>query len=166
VQFRTFEKLRDEFDLIFNDDGCGEAADLVCLKDVDVETIRLCLVHCKGAHEGRISQDIRNFYTVCGQAQKSVTAKHAGLPTLVHDLRARHEKWARDGSSRFLKGDLKGLHYFKEKARRSKLEFEMVLVQPGASIRTITDDILRLLATTELYVSKTTQAKFRVVISP
>lgn len=165
VQYRAFENLRDQFDVVFNDDGNGEAADLVCLKDVDDETLRLCLVHCKGAHEGRVSADIRNFYTVCGQAQKSITAKHVGLPTLIHDLKARHEIWVKQGVSRFLKGDLKALQYFKEKSRRAKIEFDMVLVQPGASIATISDDILRLLGTTELYLSKTTQAKFRVVVS-
>lgn len=58
------------------------------------------------------------------------------------------------------------MQYFKEKSRRAKIEFEMVLVQPGASVTTISDDILRLLGTTELYLSKTTQAKFRVIISP
>lgn len=55
--------------------------------------------------------------------------------------------------------------YFKEKARRAKIEFEMILVQPGGSVTTITDDALRLLATTELYLFKTTQAKLRVAIS-
>lgn len=165
IQYRTFEQLRDGYDLIFNDDGCGEAADLICLKDEDESTIRLCLVHCKGAYQGRISQDIRNFYTLCGQAQKSITTKHAGLPRLYHDLKRRHENWARDGASRFLKGDMKQLVFFKDKARRAKLQFEMILVQPGASLKTVTDDSLRLLATTELYLTKTTQASFRVVIS-
>jgi superfamily II DNA or RNA helicase len=165
IQYRTFELLKDEFDLVFNDDGHGEAADLICLKELEDGTIRLCLVHCKGAHEGRVSQDIRNFYTVCGQAQKSITAKHAGLATLYHDLKRRQELWVREGATRFLKGDMKLLAYFKEKARRVKLDFEMILVQPGASIATITDDALRLLATTELYLFKTTQAKFRVVLS-
>lgn len=165
IQYRSFEQLGAEYDVVFNDDGSGEAADLVCLKDVDESTIKLCLVHCKGAHEGRISQDITNFYTVCGQTQKSITAKHVGLPVLYHDLKRRHELWAREGYSRFLKGDMKRLSYFKEKARRTKLELEMVLVQPGASIATIKEDALRLLATTELYLTKTTQAKFRVVLS-
>jgi hypothetical protein len=114
---------------------------------------------------GKLSQDIRNFYTVCGQAQKSVVAKHAGLPTLYHDLKRREEVWQREGCSRFLKGNLKVLSYFKERARRSKMKFEMVLVQPGASIQTITDDALRLLGTTELYLMKTTEARFRVVLS-
>jgi hypothetical protein len=165
IQYRTFERLQDEYDVVFNDDGCGEAADLICLKDIDEDSIRLCLVHCKGAHEGRVSQDIRNFYTVCGQAQKSITAKHMGLPTLYHDLRRRQETWARDGKTRFLKGDMKRLSYFKEKSRRTKLEFEMILVQPGASVSTVKDDALRLLATTELYLTKTTQAKLRVILS-
>jgi hypothetical protein len=71
----------------------------------------------------------------------------------------------REGKTRFLKGDMKRLSYFKEKARRSKLEFEVVLVQPGASIATITDDSLRLLATTELYLLKTTQGRMRVILS-
>lgn len=166
IQYRSFKQLEAEYEVIFNDDGCGEAGDLVCLKDVDDTKIILCLVHCKGAHQGRISQDIRNFYTVCGQAQKSITSKHAGLPTLYNDLKRRQETWAREGKTRFLKGDMKKLSYFKEKARRATLEFEVVLVQPGASIASVTDDGLRLLATTELYLQKTTQARMRVIISP
>jgi superfamily II DNA or RNA helicase len=166
IQYRSYVQLRDEYDLIFNDDGHGEAADLICLKDVDDATIRLCLVHCKGAHGGHVSQDIRNFYVVCGQAQKNITAKHKGLPRLYHDLKRRHDAWVKVGASRFLKGDMKGLAYFKEKARRAKLQFEVILVQPGASIMTVTNDSLRLLATTELYLMKTTEAVFRVIVSP
>ena len=60
---------------------------------------------------------------------------------------------------------MKQLACFKEKARRAEIEFEMILIQPGGSVATITDDALRLLATTELYLFKTTQAKLRVVIS-
>src|SRR5690606_23675905 len=59
IQYRAFQNIEDEFDLIFNDDGHGEAADLVALKETD-DGIRLCLVHCKNAHDGRISADIRN----------------------------------------------------------------------------------------------------------
>lgn len=165
IQYRTADRLKSDYEIVFNDDGCGEAADLVCIKDIDEDTIKLCLVHCKGAHGGHVSQDITNFYTVCGQAQKSISAKHSGLPTLYRDLKRRHETWAREGATRFIKGDVKQLAYFKEKARRAKMEFEMILVQPGGSVQNITDDALRLLATTELYLFKTTQAKLRVVLS-
>lgn len=165
IQYRTFTQVADEFDLVFNDDGSGEAADLVCLKDVDDTTIRLCLVHCKGAHGGTVSRDIRNFYTVCGQAQKSVAVKHAGMNTLYHDLKRRYDLWMKEGVSRFLKGDPKQLVYFKDKARRARVQFEMMLVQPGASVTTVTDDALRLLGTTELYLKKTTEANLRVILS-
>ncbi len=166
IQYKTFENIENEYDVIFNDDGCGEAADLVALKDIDDETIRLCLVHCKGASSAKVSNDITNFYTVCGQAQKSITVKHGGMQTLYYDLKRRHETWAREGVSRFLKGDMKLLSFFKEKSRKSKLEFELLIVQPGGSAKSISDNILKLLGTTELFLVKTTQAKFRVIISP
>lgn len=165
IQHKTFERIQDEYDLIFNDDGSGEAADLVALKDVDDETIRLCLVHCKSAIEGRVSNNITNFYTVCGQAQKSITVKHAGLQSLYYDLKRRQDAWTDDGASRFLKGDMKLLSFFKEKARKSKLDFEVIIVQPGGSANSLTNDILKLLATTELFLVKTTQATFRVIVS-
>ena len=166
IQYKSFQAVENEFDIVFNDDGKGEAGDLVCIKDIDDSTIKLCLVHCKGAIGGQISGEIENFYTVCGQAQKSITVKHLGMIRLYNDLKRRHEKWAGEGYSRFLKGDMKKLSYFKEKARRSKLQFEVVIVQPGGSKATLSSDILILLATTELFLKKTTQGELRVVVSP
>lgn len=165
IQYRAFEMLRDEYDVIFNDDGSGEAADLICFKDSADGSIHMCLVHCKNAHGGEISRDIRNFYVLCGQAQKNITAKHKGLSRLYNDLKRRNETWVREGVTRFLKGEMRQLSYFKEKARKAPVKLEVILVQPGASIRTITDDSLRLLATTELFLIKTTEASMRVVLS-
>jgi hypothetical protein len=59
---------------------------------------------------------------------------------------------------------VKELSFFKEKSRRSTLQFEMILVQPGASAATVTEDSLRLITTTELYLRKTTHADLRVVV--
>jgi superfamily II DNA or RNA helicase len=166
IQHHSFLALADEYDVVFNDDGKGEAGDLVCLKDIDEGAIKLCLVHCKGALGAQVSNDIRNFYTVCGQAQKSITVKHLGMTRLYHNLKRRNEIWAKEGHSRFLKGDMKRLSYFKEKARRSKLKFEVIIVQPGGSKSTLSPDILNLLGTTELYLKTTTQGDLRVVVSP
>jgi hypothetical protein len=166
IQHHAFQRLKAEFDLVFNDDGSGEAADLVALRDVDEKTIRLCLVHCKNAHEAKVSQDIRNFYVLCGQAQKCVTIKHRGMARLYHDLKRRHEIWAQDGHSRFLKGDIKQLAYFRDKSRRAAVDFEVIIVQPGASAAAINDDALLLLGTTELYLKKTAAADLRVIVSP
>jgi hypothetical protein len=70
IQHYIFQRLKAEFDLVFNDDGSGEAADLVAVKDVDEKTIRLCLVHCKNAHEAKVSHDIRNFMS-CAARRKN-----------------------------------------------------------------------------------------------
>jgi len=163
IQYRAYEMLTEEFDLIINDDGPGEAGDLVCLKDDGSQAICLCLVHCKNAYDGRPSNDIRNLYTVCGQAQKSITAKHEGLRKLSTDLRRRHEKWAKRGGSRILKGDLKVLSYFVEKSRKVPVKFEVIIVQPGISRSSLTADMAKLLATTELFLKRTTEAQFTVV---
>lgn len=163
IQYRAYENVADDFDVIVNDDGPGEAGDLVCLRDVGTDAIGLCLVHCKNAYDGKISGDIRNLYTVCGQAQKSITAKHEGLRKLSMDLRRRHENWVKRGGSRFLKGDLKTLSYFVEKSRKSPVKFEVIIVQPGISRSSLTPDMAKLLSTTELFLKRTTDAEFRVV---
>lgn len=165
IQYRAFEQLRDEYDLIFNDDGKAEAGDLVCLKNVDESTIKLTLVHCKGAMGGRVSGSIENFYFVCGQAQKCITKKHKGIERLTKDLKRREAQWTASGATRFLKGGQRELSYFKEKSRKSKVKFEVVIVQPGASLDSMTVPILQLIATTELFLKKTTDANFRVVIN-
>jgi superfamily II DNA or RNA helicase len=165
IQYRTFENLQDEFDLIFNDDGKAEAGDLVCLKDIDESTIRLTLVHCKGAIGGVVSTRIENFYYLCGQAQKCITKKHKGIERLAKDLTRREKQWAASGATRFLKGGPRDLAYFRDKSRKSKVEFEVILVQPGASVGSVTESSLQLLATTELFLKKTTDASFRVVLN-
>lgn len=96
---------------------------------------------------------------------EEINVKHVGMDTLYPALKRRHDIWAREGVSRFLKGGMKRLASFKEKARRAALSFEMMLVQPGASVSTITDDALMLLETTALYLKKTTQAGLRVILS-
>lgn len=163
IQYRVYSKIKDEYSIVFNDDGAGEAADLVALRDIDSDEIVLTLIHCKGAYGGKVSSDIRNLYTVCGQAQKSIAVKHEGLKKLSIDLRRRHDIWARRGGSRILKGDLKTLAYYVEKSRKAHVKFEVLIVQPGISADTLSADMSKLLATTELFLKRTTEADFRVI---
>jgi hypothetical protein len=47
IQWRAAQHfIRGDFEIVFDDDGPGEAADLVCLKE-EPDHIRLALVHCK-----------------------------------------------------------------------------------------------------------------------
>ncbi|MCK4654574.1 MAG: DEAD/DEAH box helicase family protein [Candidatus Cloacimonetes bacterium] len=163
IQYRTFKMFANEYDLIINDDGKGEAGDLVCLTIIDDRTINLTLVHCKNAINNRPGADIRDLYTVCGQAQKSIKIKHKGLKELYKEIKNREARWQQTGHSRFLKGSIKDLEFFKNKSRTSKIDFNVIVVQPGISKSAVSPDILRLLATTELYIKKTCQGGFRII---
>jgi superfamily II DNA or RNA helicase len=165
IQYRAFQELEADFDLVFNDDSAGEAADLICLKDIDQNTMLLTLIHCKNAVDGIVSGRIDNLYTVCGQAQKSIRVKHGGLEKMVSDMFRRNKKWSDLGYDRFLKGDSKTLNLFKNMSLRKRLLFEVIIVQPGLSKSQISQECLSLLATTELFISKTTQGKLRVILS-
>lgn len=165
IQYKSFEMIQSEHDIIFNDDGPGEAADLVCLKDISDDEICLTLVHCKNAVGGVVSRRIDNFYALCGQAQKSISVKHAGLKELQKTLLRREQLWIKTGHSRFLKGDRKTLSYFAEKSRKSKVRFSVILVQPGLSLSNVPTDIGTLLSTTELFLKRTTEANFKIVCS-
>ncbi|MFA8451816.1 MAG: hypothetical protein ACEPOW_14065 [Bacteroidales bacterium] len=163
IQFRTYVNIKDKYDIIINDDGTGESCDLLCLKDEEENNIKLTLIHCKNAINKRSGADIRDLYTVCGQAQKSVKIKHRGLNKLLKEIRSREEKWVKDNYTRFLKGKMKDFIYLKNKSRTSNIIFEIIIVQPGISKSKISNDMLRLLGTTELLIKKTSQGNFRVI---
>lgn len=69
IQYYFSRYISEKFDLIYDDDGSGEIADLIGFKNEN-NAIHMHLFHLKYAHGGKISNMISNFYEVCGQAQK------------------------------------------------------------------------------------------------
>ncbi len=59
-----------------------------------------------------------------------------------------------DRNTRFLKGGQRELSYFKEKARKSRVEFRGRSRTAGANADSVTIPILHMLATTELFLKK------------
>ena len=68
IQYFVWQKIRDQYELVFDDDGSGEIADLIGVNQ-DAKTIFVNLYHLKFAEDGKVSKRISNFYEVCGQAQ-------------------------------------------------------------------------------------------------
>src|SRR6185437_5737002 len=58
------------FDVVFDDDASGEAADLVCMKAED-DYIRLVLVHCKFSGKPNPGERVKDVIEVASQAVKS-----------------------------------------------------------------------------------------------
>lgn len=162
VQWRSFEHIEQQYDVIVNDDGSGEAADLVGLKIVDDE-IHLGLVHCKYSGSMKPGARISDLYEICGQAQKSIRWKHAGMARLYDHLKYRENIWKTEGVSRFLKGSISDLAYIKHRARTTPLRLHIYIVQPGLMKDDITSNMLRVLGSTAIYLTNTSQAELSVV---
>lgn len=161
IQYHTWQCINDEFDIIINDDGSGEAADLVAVKSLS-DKIILNLYHCKYSHGEQPGARLNDLYEVCGQAQRSVRWKHVGLPYVYRHIKQREGHWHRKGYSRFLKGDIAMLESLKNRARTTPVEFQVFIVQPGMSKKKATEEMLKLLGTAELFIKKTTMAELQV----
>ncbi|WP_129125931.1 DEAD/DEAH box helicase [Geomonas oryzae] len=161
VQWRAFEQIRDLYDVVVNDDGSGEAADLVGL-NVTGDEIHLGLVHCKYSGEVNPGGRVKDLYEVCGQAQKSIRWKHAGISRLYDRLKERERIWKSEGASRFLKGTLSDLSNIKRRSRTASVKLQVYVIQPGLRKDAVTSDMLRVLGSTSLYLKNTAKAELIV----
>lgn len=165
IQFQVSESLRDEYDIVINDDGSYEAADIICIKKDSEHEYSIHLVHCKYSLSEKPGGAINNLYELCGQAQKCIRWKHNGFDALYEHIKRREAKWRHAGNTRFIKGTLDDLLVFKKFARQAKLALEVSIYQPGLSKSEVSTDIRQLLACTESYLIKTTEARLKVICS-
>lgn len=172
VQYRLIELLNDNptYEVIFDDDGSGEAADVVAVcvqSDGERSTIDVEFYHCKyalGEPGGRVD----DLYVVCGQAQRSVSwlANHQKRTELfTHLLRRDAMRTSQGRPSRFERGDVATLMRIREMSRRCEVKLRVVVVQPGLSIAAATRSQLTLLAVTERYLSDTYEVPLGIYCS-
>ncbi|MFA6244757.1 MAG: hypothetical protein WC655_27680, partial [Candidatus Hydrogenedentales bacterium] len=155
----------DRFDVIFDDDGTGEIADIVAIRSGE-ELIEVHLFHCKYSGETQPGARVSDFYEVCGQAQKSVFWAEE-LPRLCKRIRLREQQRLDAGHrSRFERGDLTDTAMIGRRLRKVRSRLKIHLVQPGLSATRVTPQILELLASTELYLTETFGVQLEVVVSP
>lgn len=162
IQYSYFKSIEQDYDLIINDDGKGESADLVAIKDLGNE-ILLTLVHCKYSSKNEAGARLKDLYEVCGQAQRSIKWKHLKLLHLHNHIKHREKLWNNRGNTRFLKGNISTLTTLKNKARTTPMNFSIYIVQPGLKKSVVTPEMLRLLGSTAVYIQKTTMAELTVI---
>ena len=165
IQYRVIETIKNDYEIIFDDDSSGEAADIIALRQQNGK-IELRLIHCKFSSKDTKGARIDDMYVLCGQAQKCIRWKHNGFGYLVNHMRRRNVRWQNDGQhTRFVKGTMKDLNQFKRLARNADVVLNVDVVQPGLAKSQVSDDILRLLSGTELFLKKTANATFQVLCS-
>ena len=160
--------LNQDYDIIFDDDSSGEAADLITVKVDDIaEKIDVELFHLKYSLEETAGARISDLYEVCGQAQKSVFWKGKGGFELFKHMIERESRRVSSGkNTRFEKGKIEDIALIKEKSKRFyKTDFKIYIVQPGLSARGASEQQLELLAVTENHLLETYRINLEVIAS-
>lgn len=165
VQFRVIEKLmKSDYDIIFDDDDSGEAADVVTVS-VEDKLIKVEFYHCKFSKEDSAGARIKDFYEVCGQAQKSIRWMENPPGLFAHLLRREPKRQKDKEATRFEKGDRDVLFKIKEMSRLLPILLKVYIVQPGLSVAKVSPEQLELLSVTENYLMETYKLSFGVIAS-
>ena len=166
VQHRVAEHVLSEaaWELVIDDDGTGEIADLVFIRRED-ERLLITLVHCKFSSEDRPGARVADLYELCGQAQKSAKWRHHNALLFQHLLRRERNRNRKHSRSGILLGSGETLYRIEEAAPVLRPEISVVIAQPGLSKSAASAAVAQLLASAELYLRETASASFRVLCS-
>jgi hypothetical protein len=167
IQFRVIQELlarpsATAFDVIFDDDGTGEVADIVAVRDA-TDGLHIHLYHCKYSGEREPGARVGDLYEVCGQAQRSIRWSMNPEGMFQRLLLRENQRVKQGRPTRFDKGDPRKLEAIKTKARFKERIFYVHVVQPGLSASRAGENQLELLAATEVYTQETFQMALNVI---
>lgn len=165
VQGFTFQKIAESYDIIFNDDGAGEIADLVAIREAP-DHIAVDLYHCKYCSSGqRPGARVDDAYVVTGQASRSAKWLHKG-PALFQRLLERYSAGDGGGMQRLLKGTPQQIDVLRLKAVDIEMRMGFFIVQPAFSIASVSGSVMTVLGTSYMYLRDIANVDLRVIASP
>lgn len=168
IQRRVIERVIGgefgEFEIVFDDDGSGEAADVVGIHRQG-KTLKIIFFHCKFSMKGEVGKRIDDLYAVCGQAQKCVHWREDPRRLLKHLLHREDRRRENRGTSRFEVGDAQTLQQILGASREMIFDYEVVIVQPGLSKSRVAAAQLDVLGATETFLKETYSIPLRVIAS-
>ena len=152
----------EPYDVIFDDDGKGEIADVVALRITD-SVVSVTLFHCKYSSAATPGARLGDLYEVCGQAQKSARWRDRPNRMLQHMLKREQMRRDRGVSSRIERGSAAMIKKLKAGWQDHRFEYDVRIVQPGLSRQAIGEEGLHLLAGVETYLLETRAMKLRII---
>ena len=168
VQGFTFSKIQNDYSFIFNDDGAGEVADLVAIRE-STDAIYVDLYHCKYCPKkdgvARPGARVEDVYEVCGQASRSVKWLHTH-EKFFDRLMLRYQQSLSNNFQRILKGTPEDLELLRNKCHDHEMIFKFVIVQPAISAAKISAEQLAVLGTSYSYIKSVSSADVKVITSP
>ncbi|MER9421669.1 DEAD/DEAH box helicase family protein [Mesorhizobium sp. M0317] len=149
VQYRVIQELKkSDYDIIFDDDGTGEFADVIAIK-VRETVVDVLMCHCKFAGTDTGAARLDDLYEVSGQALKSVQFCHKPKRFIRNMVNRERRRLDRGESTRFDRGTLGTLRQLYSRWDQYRFEYKVWIVQPGLSKKAASQPILQLLGFVE-----------------
>ncbi|MBS7562492.1 DEAD/DEAH box helicase family protein [Pseudomonas sp. RC4D1] len=165
IQWRAAQEyIAGGFDIVFDDDSAGEAADLVCI-NVEDTLIRLSLVHCKFSGATTSGQRIKDAVEVCSQAVRSAKWKWKFADLCRHILGREERLRSAERTTRFFQGSSARLNEILRESRFKFIEAEVLIVQPGISASRRSEDQDMVIAAAMVYLKETIGCDLQVICS-
>lgn len=163
IQNHFARQIIEKYDLLYDDDGSGEIADLLGFS-IEDKAINIHLFHLKFANGGKVSNLITNFYEVCGQATKCLKWRDKDVSELYNHLFKRiTKKYQNRDCSRIMKGTEEMLEQMSTEALwKKEMKFSVSIVQPALSKSNPSSDILNLLGVVRSYLLDIANVKLSV----
>lgn len=165
IQYHLIDTLKKQsaYDIVFDDDGPGEIADVVCIS-TDNNEIIIDLYHCKYSHGDAPGSRVIDLYEVCGQAEKAVKwcQDYKGI---IDRMCQREVERSSNNSSRLEVGDTKTLMKLRNMIRLYKVKLNMYIVQPGVDSKAISEDMSSILNGTAAYLLETYSIPLKLICS-
>ena len=155
----------EDWDVIVNDDGKGEVADLVALRRTDDDELLIKLVHCKFAHGGTVGARLADIYELCGQAQKSAVWRRHPVEMLQRLVTRERNRLKSAKPSGLEKGTSSDLVRLIGEAQSLAANLEVVLAQPGLSRSRASAGQLEVLGATSTYIRETSNGRLSLLCS-
>jgi hypothetical protein len=155
IQEWVMDRCRNEkFDIVYDDDGSNEIADVVCLREED-NSIRIRMIHCKYSSQPEPGGRIKDAMEVASQATKNVRW-FWNFPRLMKRLSRREQIRKPGRPSRFYVGNQKTVKYFRRLHKvKGLITKELIVAQPGISVSKISPEIISVLGAADAYTKTT-----------
>jgi len=158
IQYRLISELKssNRYNLIFDDDGSGEVADVIAIQEDDTNAKLLFeFYHCKFSSADRAGSRVDDLYAVCGQAEKCI--KWTIDARLLADrlMKRESDRIGKNKPSRFEVGDNKVLFTIKNKLKLYSVEYKVFIVQPGVDSNVISSPMHQVLCSASAYLMDT-----------
>ncbi|MDY4347440.1 DEAD/DEAH box helicase [Pectobacterium brasiliense] len=169
IQYYTIKQISQDYDFIFDDDGSGEVADIVAIKNINDIELVIHLYHCKYCSKsGGVAKPgarVDDIYQVVGQAVKSIRWFSNKEQLILRLMEREKGRLAKGLPSRIDKGKYEDLVHFARVARYSTFKLGISVVQPAVSKKVMTREQLIILGATEAYIDDVTGVKLRVIVN-